>query len=243
MEVSGLGRVGRSKFLTILILSVWLFASLTAAQTQNTTAMPTKKHKDNLGMETAHGFLLWVSMGFLMPLAIIVIRMSRLCAERGESTQVMKVLFYVHVGLQLLAFVFLVIGAAISLKYFGNKFRHTHHRLGLALYLSAWLSPIIGFLRPRRGTLSRGAWYFSHWLFGHFTVILGFVNIYIGLTIHEKHEAKSQKLWNVLFSIQIAIMGAIYLMQDRWTYMVDQSRELKPVKPSKVVDDNPVIDL
>lgn len=44
-----------------------------------------------------HGLLLWISMGFLMPVGILTIRMSGRLA-RG-STQI-KVYFYLHVVLQ-----------------------------------------------------------------------------------------------------------------------------------------------
>ncbi|XVE72350.1 hypothetical protein DITRI_Ditri11bG0032300 [Diplodiscus trichospermus] len=41
---------------------------------------------------TLHGFLLWASMGFLMPVGILAIRMS----NREECGRRLKILFYVH---------------------------------------------------------------------------------------------------------------------------------------------------
>uniref|UniRef100_A0A6N2KLW3 Cytochrome b561 domain-containing protein n=1 Tax=Salix viminalis TaxID=40686 RepID=A0A6N2KLW3_SALVM len=41
---------------------------------------------------TFHGFLLWVSMGFLMPVGLIAIRMS----HREACGRRLKILFYVH---------------------------------------------------------------------------------------------------------------------------------------------------
>lgn len=43
-----------------------------------------------------HGFLLWASMGFLMPVAILAIRMS----NREESGRKIKFMFYMHATLQ-----------------------------------------------------------------------------------------------------------------------------------------------
>lgn len=41
---------------------------------------------------TLHGFLLWASMGFLMPIGILTIRMS----NREECRRRLKILFYIH---------------------------------------------------------------------------------------------------------------------------------------------------
>ncbi|OMP05380.1 hypothetical protein COLO4_08895 [Corchorus olitorius] len=41
---------------------------------------------------TLHGFLLWASMGFLMPVGILAIRMT----HREECGRRLKILFYVH---------------------------------------------------------------------------------------------------------------------------------------------------
>lgn len=45
---------------------------------------------------TLHAFLLWASIGFLMPIGIIIIRMS----YRFECGKKLKVLFYSHVIVQ-----------------------------------------------------------------------------------------------------------------------------------------------
>lgn len=45
---------------------------------------------------TLHGFLLWASMGFLMPVGILVIRMS----NREQCGRRLKILFYIHTILQ-----------------------------------------------------------------------------------------------------------------------------------------------
>jgi len=54
---------------------------------------------------TLHGFLLWASMGFLMPVGILVIRMS----NRVECGRKLKVLFYTHAILQASFFLFLLL--------------------------------------------------------------------------------------------------------------------------------------
>ncbi|KAG6502370.1 hypothetical protein ZIOFF_042262 [Zingiber officinale] len=43
-----------------------------------------------------HGFLLRASLGFLMPLGVVIIRMT----ESAKSIKMIKVLFYTHVAVQ-----------------------------------------------------------------------------------------------------------------------------------------------
>lgn len=45
---------------------------------------------------TLHGFLLWASMGFLMPVGILAIRLS----NREGNPRKQRIIFYVHAFLQ-----------------------------------------------------------------------------------------------------------------------------------------------
>ena len=45
---------------------------------------------------TVHGFLLWASMGFLMPVGILAIRL----ANREENPKRLRIVFYVHAILE-----------------------------------------------------------------------------------------------------------------------------------------------
>ena len=47
-----------------------------------------------------HGFLLWASMAFLMPVGILAIRLS----NREGSRRRLRIIFYVHAILQASAF-------------------------------------------------------------------------------------------------------------------------------------------
>ncbi|MBA0549108.1 hypothetical protein Golob_020163, partial [Gossypium lobatum] len=87
-----------------------------------------------------HGFLLWASMGFLMPVGILAIRMS----NRQEGGTRLKILFYVHI----LSLLISTAGAVMSVKNFNNSFNNHHQRLGLALYGIIWVQALTGVLRP-----------------------------------------------------------------------------------------------
>eukprot|EP01018_Ginkgo_biloba_P025328 Gb_09965 [translate_table: standard] len=177
--------------------------------------------KMSLKYEQAHGFLMWVSMGFLMPIAIILIRMSKTASKQGSAKK-LKILFYLHVVIQTLAVAIATAGAIISLMKFHTKFRYTHQRLGLTLYIIVWLQPIVGFLRPKRGMKGRTIWYSVHWILGVGGVILGIVNTYIGIHAYEVMNSSSIRTLNILFSIEVSVIGAFYLIKDRWDYLLQQ---------------------
>ncbi|KAI3457052.1 hypothetical protein Pfo_013715 [Paulownia fortunei] len=81
-----------------------------------------------------HGFLLWASVGFLMPVAILIKRMS----NREASGRKLRIIFYIHAITQASQFfshcVFAVLlaaaGGLMSIKYFDNSFNNNHQRIG-----------------------------------------------------------------------------------------------------------------
>nr|GMD38325.1 cytochrome B561 domain-containing protein At2g30890-like [Ipomoea batatas] len=141
-----------------------------------------------------HGFLLWASLGFLMP-----------------------------VGILILAVLLATAGAAMSLKHFDNSFSNTHQRLGLALYIIVWLQTLIGILRPRRGSKARSVWFFAHWLLGTALSLLGVINIYTGLQAFNKRTSRSTNIWTIIFSTQISLVVFFYLFQEKWHYIKNKA--------------------
>ncbi|KAE8674222.1 Cytochrome b561 domain-containing protein [Hibiscus syriacus] len=96
---------------------------------------------------SVHGLLLWASMGFLMPVGILTIRM----ADKEEAGKRIKFLFYLHAIFQILAVLLATVGAVMPKRNFENSFSNHHQRLGLALYVAISMQVIIGFFRPRSG--------------------------------------------------------------------------------------------
>ncbi|XP_022772096.1 cytochrome b561 domain-containing protein At2g30890-like [Durio zibethinus] len=168
---------------------------------------------------TLHGFLLWASMGFLMPVGILAIRMS----NREECGRRLKILFYVHAVSQILSVLLASAGAVMSIKNFNNSFNNHHQRLGVALYGIIWLQALTGVLRPWRGSKGRSAWFFAHWLLGTAVSILGVINIYTGLGAYHEKTSRSIKLWTIVLTAEISLIVFIYLFQDKWLYI--QSKE------------------
>ncbi|KAL3592652.1 hypothetical protein D5086_011292 [Populus alba] len=83
-------------YLVILILLPFVNSTQEQLKTTGTRAN-NEKIMDKLSPKllfeiTLHGFLLWASMGFLMPVGILAIRMS----HREACGRRLKILFYVH---------------------------------------------------------------------------------------------------------------------------------------------------
>ncbi|CAK7350234.1 unnamed protein product [Dovyalis caffra] len=164
-----------------------------------------------------HGVLSWTSMGFLMPLGVLAIRMSH--REEGGRR---KALFYIHLVLQTLAVLLATAGAIMSIKSFENSFDNNHQRIGLALYGAIWVQAVVGLFRPRRGNKRRSTWYFIHWILGTMISLAGIINIYTGLNAYHKKMSRSTRLLAILFTAQVSFMAFLYLFQDKWEYMQKQ---------------------
>ncbi|KAJ1688370.1 hypothetical protein LUZ63_019760 [Rhynchospora breviuscula] len=220
----------RERTYVILVCFVLLTVALPSAESaQNFTTKMNQSHKDSqssplklnpkLSLQIKiHALLLWGSVGFFMPIGILVIRFASSCTC-GKN---FRILFYFHVVLQTVAVGLATAGAVLSLKNFENTFNNTHQRIGLALYGFIWFQPLLGFLRPNRGVKARSIWYLIHWLIGIAICIVGIANIYIGLHTFHERTSKSVRLWVALFTLEVSFFGFVYLLQDRWMYMLGQ---------------------
>ncbi|KAJ8749398.1 hypothetical protein K2173_018890 [Erythroxylum novogranatense] len=167
---------------------------------------------------TVHGFLLWASMGFLMPAGILSIRMS----HRVESRRKLKILFYVHYTSQVVSLLLATAGAVMSIKNFDNSFSNHHQRIGVALYGMIWLQAIVGFIRPHRGSRRRSVWFFVHWIHGTAVSLLGVINVFTGLVAYHQRTSRRIEVWGIVFTIQLSLMAFFYLFQEKWVYIQKQ---------------------
>ncbi|KAL8136796.1 hypothetical protein V2J09_002797 [Rumex salicifolius] len=189
-----------------------------------------------------HGLLLWASLGFLMPLGVLILRMSNTNISRSREISVTKqrLFYYFHLILQILSVLLSTAGAIMSIKSFENSFSNNHQRLGLVLYCAIWAQAMLGFYRPLKESRKRGAWYFLHWLLGTTVLITGVINIYTGLKAYEKKTSKSVTVWTILFTAEVSFMAAFYLLQDKWEYIRKQQGGIfwdEPIRPSSNSDD------
>ncbi|XP_039058232.1 cytochrome b561 domain-containing protein At4g18260-like [Hibiscus syriacus] len=215
------------RFSTITATSYLFIAPLVSCSSHgevisNHTSTNENGHKMSEQMTSyiaVHGLILWVSMGFLMPLGILTIRMANKLEEGGTRV---KVLFYLHAILQTVAVLLATVGAVVSIKNFENSFNNNHQRLGLALYGAILMQALVGFFRPPRGSKRRSTWYLTHWILGTATSMVGIINIYTGLEAYHKKTSKSSGIWTILFTAQVSFIAFFYLFQDKWEHIQKQ---------------------
>ncbi|KAM7497715.1 hypothetical protein LguiA_022129 [Lonicera macranthoides] len=222
---------------TLVILNVLPF--ITSSKEHATTHTSNKHNKlsPQLLFEIGlHGFLLWASMGFLIPVGILIIRIS----NREQCGRRVRILFYIHAIVQIVSIVVATAGAVMSILNFDNSFNNNHQKMGLALYGIIWLQALIGFLRPSRGSGGRSIWFFVHWIMGTAVSAMGILNVYTGLQAYHKKTSKGIKLWTILFTAQISFIALFYLFQDKWEYIHKQGVILgnQLVQPTDQEDTN-----
>ncbi|XP_050226841.1 cytochrome b561 domain-containing protein At2g30890 [Mercurialis annua] len=218
----------------ILFVSFIIFAShfilvcSSPAHVRNTTSHLTSKRNELNDIQKLspklmfeikiHGILLWVSMGFLMPIGILTIRMS----HREECRKRLKILFFIHSISQSIAVIVATAGAVMSIKNFNNAFDNHHQRIGVALYGIIWFQAILGFLRPQRGSKARSGWFFVHWILGTAISLLGVINMYTGFQAYHHKTSKNISIWSIIFTVELGLIIFLYLLQDKLVYMQKQ---------------------
>ncbi|XP_017255548.1 cytochrome b561 domain-containing protein At4g18260-like [Daucus carota subsp. sativus] len=223
-------RMKKVVLLLLIVTSVLVVPPLTSAYGQERVESTNKLSSEMLIDIEIHGLLLWASMGFLMPLSILAIRMS----NRQESGGKFKFMFYMHATLQILSVLLVTAGAVLSLRKFENTFNNTHQKMGLALYGVIWLQALTGFFRPERGNKGRSIWFLVHWILGTTVSLLGIINVYTGLQAYHKKSLKSTKLWTTIFTAEVFFIAFLYLFQDKWKYIKRQGVILgdAPIQPT-----------
>uniref|UniRef100_A0A7N0T455 Cytochrome b561 domain-containing protein n=1 Tax=Kalanchoe fedtschenkoi TaxID=63787 RepID=A0A7N0T455_KALFE len=157
------------------------------------------KYKPDVTDIRLHGLLLWSSMGVLMPVGILLIRMCSKQESQGKA----RVLYYLHGIFQVVSVLLVTAAAVLSIQKFENSFKNNHQRVGLALYAGVWFQALLGFCRPHRGRKGRSKWYFAHWLSGTAITLTGITNIYTGLGSYHRRTEKGTGLWVALFTAEI----------------------------------------
>ncbi|XP_071741279.1 cytochrome b561 domain-containing protein At2g30890-like [Rutidosis leptorrhynchoides] len=208
-----------SNFIVILIVLLLLLPSvITSSQDhfQKERKM-INDHRYSLQI-IVHAFLLWASMGFLIPVGILIIRFSN-AEERGRRS---RILFFIHIVTQILSVILVTAGAVLSVKNFSNTFNNTHRILGVTLYGLVFLQALSGLLRPSRNDKRRTVWFFAHWMIGTTVSLLGIINVYTGLHAYQKRTSKSITPWVIFYTTEIVCIGFLYLFQEKWQYILKQ---------------------
>ncbi|CAI7753199.1 unnamed protein product [Closterium sp. NIES-54] len=230
--------------------------------TITTTPVPTTTYENSASFIT-HGFFMTFAFAILMPSAIIIARMflaadqisdpllysttgdanglaAGLTASLSEQDEARRALWFkAHMILQIVAVVFVFTGAVIALVTSGTRgLDYLHGQLGLAIFIIVLVLPIGGFVKPSRNSSYRVFWRFGHWLVGIVAVVLGWVNVFLGLDRYTTMFSGNQKAYLIIIGIAISAFGLFYIALVIRDYLFRSKSEDNQFKASAAAPAN-----
>ncbi|XP_057960775.1 cytochrome b561 and DOMON domain-containing protein At5g47530-like [Malania oleifera] len=157
-----------------------------------------------------HGVLNAVSWGILMPIGVLIARYLKVFADPAW--------FYLHAGCQTSAYIIGVAGFATGLKLGSETPGVTyssHRTIGIILFCLATLQVFALFLRPNKYHKLRFYWNIYHHSVGYTVIILGIVNIFIGLGILDPEG----KWWSAYIGVLVTL-GITALSLEAYTWYI-----------------------
>ncbi|KAH9293830.1 hypothetical protein KI387_040969, partial [Taxus chinensis] len=153
-------------------------------------------------MKRNHGALNIFAWGVLLPIGAIIARYFR---------QWDPAWFYLHVGLQVLGFIFgvagIVLGVALYNKLDSNV--HAHRGLGIFILVLGILQVLALLLRPQKEAKVRKYWNWYHQWLGRLALFLAAVNIVYGI-----HVAEAGQNWKVGYGFVLAILLLVVIVLE-----------------------------
>lgn len=178
--------------------------------------------------QLAHGSLMLISWGFLLPLGVIIARFLR---------RLDPLWFKVHRAMQMTGVSLALIGFIIAVSSF-NVFQAgypavniMHGSLGLIVMTLGVLQPINAYFRPHeKGTVKRQRWEYLHKGSGYAAVCLGPITVIIGSTL----VADDGKYFQIMIGLSLvtlfSIMGYLHTenKKEEKPAGTPSSEDLKP---------------
>ncbi|GAQ84377.1 hypothetical protein KFL_001860240 [Klebsormidium nitens] len=159
----------------------------------------------------AHGWLMGFGVGVLLPLGALA---SRFGKNRLPHW------FYLHAVCQITGVILMTIGAIIAFSYFDALQRaQSHaqarqHSIGLTIFILAWVQLLIALFRPSPGTRIRRIWFLWHWFLGTGIIIMGGVNVFLGMALFHKYTDYGIQGARVVYAIFVSFYALVYLALD-----------------------------
>uniref|UniRef100_A0A6U3CPA2 Cytochrome b561 domain-containing protein n=1 Tax=Entomoneis paludosa TaxID=265537 RepID=A0A6U3CPA2_9STRA len=160
-----------------------------------------------------HILCMMLSMGILIPVGVLIPLAFRLTLFKRNDAW-----FRYHRILQTIGLLLLLTGVCAAFQgSSATSFSETHHKLGLTIFILALSQPINAVLRPHKPengespSLKRRAWEVLHKGVGYSTVVLAWVNIFLGIDLLEEWYSASDDLVSALTFTQSVFMGVVFL--------------------------------
>jgi hypothetical protein len=156
-----------------------------------------------------HGILMGVSWAILLPLGPIFARVMQLSPKNRRNFW-----FKLHVICQSLGVLLSTVGYAYALASFSgglNSAPHGHAKLGTVVVAMSWVQVLAALYRPApEPTMRRSLWAGLHWLVGRSAVLLGVVNVLIGIEVLGLYNDEDRAPWFIGFSVPFALFCVFF---------------------------------
>merc|ERR1719433_1078350 len=148
--------------------------------------------------QVAHGWIMFIAWGLLVPTAILsAVNKSNLACFKEKQVAGMDLWFFIHRVCNVIAVLLTIIGFIIAVNMTNvDHFSFAHAQVGLIVFIIALAQPVLGMLRPHnphkgeKKSAARKAFEVVHkYMLGLIGMILGLLNCASGLTELHHHGA------------------------------------------------------
>lgn len=170
-----------------------------------------------LSTRKTHGVLALLGWGLVLPVGAIVARYFR---------HVDPLWYYFHVVLQFIGFLMVVAAVAVGRLLYGRLHANVaaHRGIGFFALVLSILQVLAFFVRPHMGSKKRMYWNLYHHWFGRIALLLGAVNIVLGI-----HYANAGNEWKIGYGFLLGTILVLCLVLEALLW-IKRSRKL-PLPP------------
>ncbi|XP_052206683.1 cytochrome b561 and DOMON domain-containing protein At2g04850 [Diospyros lotus] len=179
-------------------------------------------HSNLRTLKVVHGIINGFSWGILLPIGAVTARYLRHIQALGPTW------FYVHAGVQLLAFFLGTVGFAIGIRLgelSPGQVYGIHRKLGFAAFTLGSLQTLALLFRPKTTTKFRKYWKSYHHFVGYACVVLGVVNVFQGFEVMG--ESRSYAKLGYCLSLSTLIGICVALEVNAWVIFCRKAKEEK----------------
>lgn len=159
-------------------------------------------------LKRTHGIINTISWGIFLPLGVISARYLRSFTESAW--------FYVHVCFQTVGYMLGVTGWALGMKLRTDTgvIHASHQNIGITLFVLATLQVFALILRPNPDHKNRRKWNYYHHTLGYTVILLGIINIFVGL-----HILNPGGHWRSGYAGSLVLMVAVAVVLEIVTWI------------------------
>ncbi|XP_076094521.1 ferric-chelate reductase 1-like [Mytilus galloprovincialis] len=192
----------------------------------------------------AHGSLAIIAWMCFMNIGNMIVRYFKPLWSRkqifGSSVwfQVHRLLMSIGAVLTITSICVVIRG---SLKIGDTRFENAHPIMGITILCLVIINPILGILRPDMDSKYRPVFYCAHCIVGLGSLILGSVNIFIGIQLKKANVTKTAFYFLIVHEVLKCLMIVIFevlLIKEKYIIKQEETYQLNSNEMHKIPRDN-----